>query len=131
MCTCSSLGGLRAATVTKLCVLLLGILAVLPFTAPFATLDAADFFGAGHSHSAGASVGAAHSSASAPDDDADDAAASDAVLQRVHPTALDGLVLIPTPLATGPVTSADGVIRLEAVAAPRACSSALVTALRL
>jgi hypothetical protein len=109
----------------------LGILAVLPFTAPFATLDAADFFGAGHSHAAGTSVAAALGSASAPDDDADDVAASDAVLQRVHPTALDSLVLIATPLATGPITSADGVIRLEAVAAQPPCSFALATALRL
>ena len=80
----------------KLCAVCLVVLAGLPFTAPFASLDAADFFG-GERTRTSATVIAALTSASAQDDDADDAAVSDAIIQRVHASTLTSLT---------PVTSA-------------------------
>jgi len=57
------------------------VLAALPFTAPFAALDAADLFGGGHGQT---TTTVAFASPSAPtQDDGDDGAAS-AVFQRVH-----------------------------------------------
>jgi hypothetical protein len=118
----------RTATVTRLCAVWLGVLAALPFTAPFAALDAADFFGGDHKHTA-TTVSAGPSSAQ--DDDADDAAAADAVLQRVHPLALGDLAPISTPLAAGPVSSASTLVATETSALPPLDSSALTTVLRL
>src|SRR6516225_1598625 len=116
MRTSNCFSRLRAAAVTELCAVWLGILAVLPFTAPFATLDAADFFGGGHEHTASTPVIAASSSIPAQDDDADDAAASDAVFQRVNPANLGGLAPIPMPIAVDAMASAAPVVPLRAVA---------------
>jgi hypothetical protein len=129
MPTGSWLCRVRAATVTELCAVWLGILAVLPFTAPFATLDAADFFGGGRRIPTTAVV-AAPGAAVAQGDDADDGAACEAVFQRAHPEAFDGLAPIPAPLAS-PISSAEPVAATGTVAARFPDSSVLEAVLRL
>jgi hypothetical protein len=73
------------------------VLATLPFTAPFATLDLTDLVGATRPHAVTAIVsGSAVSSPSQTD--AGDATASDACLQRTHPFGRSELVLLVSPL---------------------------------
>jgi hypothetical protein len=79
----SALSGLRRTRAAWLWALSLVVLAALPFTAPFASLNWSDFVGGGRTQQIVTSVGAPLAS-NAQDDDADDAAASDACVQRAH-----------------------------------------------
>lgn len=63
------------------------VLAVLPFTAPFAAFDLADLMGGTHIRQVTAAISAGVV-ASSQSDDADDVAASDSCVQRVHPAGL-------------------------------------------
>jgi hypothetical protein len=93
---------LRKAAVTWACALWLVVLATLPFTAPFATLDAADLFGGGCARTTATRFVAPTTATSASDpDDTDDAAASEAACQRVHPATLCARALIASPTTVG------------------------------
>jgi hypothetical protein len=86
---------LRRPLIMKACAISLVVLAALPFTAPFATLDIADIFGAGGLHQIATATGAQLSTPQ-QDDNADDAAVAEGVSQRVKPAVLSGL----TPFAS-------------------------------
>lgn len=120
---------LRATTVTKVCAVWLVVLAALPFTTPFATLDFSDFFGGGNRQRVIETI-AAPAASSAQDDDADDAVASSACFQRIRPTALDGLAPVASPVASDAVASIDAIFSTAAVPS-LAHVSTLVTTLRL
>ena len=116
--------------VTRLCAVWLVVLAALPFTAPFAALDISDFFGGGTTQKAATAV-AAPASASAPDDNVDDTAMSEAALHRALPTAHGGLVRVASPVAGDLFTPAS--VRFAPVASSPSTydSSALAVTLRL
>src|SRR5215470_15362119 len=67
-----ALVALQQARVTHLCAAWLVVLTALPFTAPFAILDAGDLFGEGFAHTSATTVAASPASTSAQDSDADD-----------------------------------------------------------
>jgi hypothetical protein len=71
------------------------VLAILPFTAPFACFDLCDFLGVVHSHDTTTTISAPASAAQ--DDNADDVAASDACVQRAHPIACGNLLPVTAP----------------------------------
>lgn len=85
------------------------VLAALPFTAPFATLNWADFVGSGRIRQIVTIVDAPVASC-AQNDDADDAAASDACVHRVNAFRFCELAPITSPVAGDPLTSAVSVL---------------------
>jgi hypothetical protein len=106
------------------------VLATLPFTAPFAALNWSDFLSSGRTHQVVATVDVPVAS-NAQDDDADDAAASDACVQRVHSFRSCELALVASPVAGDPLTST--VAELSHLEPPPSArgACALVTILRV
>ncbi len=78
----------------RLCAISLVILAAVPFTAPFATLDWSDFIGGKRSCTV---LELAAPVVSSHDDDADDAAS--VALQRIRPIGLSALAPAASPVA--------------------------------
>src|SRR5262249_39480550 len=96
-----ALSELRRTLTARLSALWLVVLAAGPFTAPFAALDWSDLVGRGRTRPVGSTLGVPVAS-SAPDDDADDAAASDACVQRAHSLRFCELAPVLSPVAGGP-----------------------------
>jgi hypothetical protein len=106
------------------------VLAAVPFTAPFAALDWSDFVASGHTRHIVSAVGAPVAS-SAQDDDADDAAASDACVHRAHSFRFCELALVTSPVAGDPPASAVSILSHLGPPLSARGPSALVTVLRL
>ncbi len=107
------------------------VLAVLPFTAPFAAFDLADLTGGAHTGQVTATISAGVV-ASSQSDDADDVSASDSSVHRVHPTGLCQLVPAASPAAGDPVIPLVAVIDPATSTSPTPDDvSALVVTLRL
>jgi hypothetical protein len=98
-----ALSVLHRAPAVRLCALSLVVLATLPFTAPFAALNWSDFLSSGRTRQVVATIGIPV--ASNAQDDADDAAASDACVQRVHSLRSCELAPVASPVAGHPLTS--------------------------
>jgi hypothetical protein len=126
-----ALVALQQATVTPLCAVWLVVLAALPFTAPFASLDAADLFGGGDAHTTATRVAAPTSTPAQDNNDTDDVAASEAAFQRVHPTALCGLVPVASPEAVCSPPSVEGTLAIAPATSLLHDASDLLLALRL
>jgi hypothetical protein len=106
------------------------VLAAVPFTAPFAALNWSDFVGSGRTRQIVSAVDAPVAS-SAQDDDADDAAASDACVQRAHSFRFCELAPITSPVAGGPPAPAVSILSHLGPPPSSRGRSALVTVLRL
>jgi hypothetical protein len=78
------------------------VLAALPFTAPFATLDMADLLGRAHTSTAVATVSASAACTPQPDDSIDDVVAPYANGRRVLPTARVVLTSMRSAVASRP-----------------------------
>jgi hypothetical protein len=107
----------------------LAVLAALPFTAPFAAIDVSDFFGGGTRQKAAATV-AALASASATDDNVDEASMSEAALREL-PTAHSELAPIASPAAGYFLTSASARFAPAASSPSTHDASALAFTLRI
>jgi hypothetical protein len=126
----SALSDLRRTSVARLCAVWLVALAAVPFTAPFAALNWSDFVHSGRTPHV-LSIGDTPVASSAQDDEADDAAASDACAQRVHSYRYCELAPVASPVAGDPLASAVPVVsRVTADLSARG-ASALATILRL
>jgi hypothetical protein len=126
----SALSELRRTLAARLCALSLVVLAAVPFTAPFAALNWSDFVGSGRTRQIVAAVGASVAS-TAQDDDADDAAASDACAQRAHWFRFCELTLVTSPVAGGRPASAASILNHLTPPPAARGRSALITVLRL
>jgi len=114
----------------RLCALSLVVLVTLPFTAPFATLNWADFVSSGRARRVVTSVDASVASC-AQNDDADDVTASDVCVRRVHAFRFCELAPVTSPVAGDPLASAVSILS-DCGTSPSARSvSALGTILRL
>jgi hypothetical protein len=120
---------LRTRT-AKLCALSLVVLVALPFTAPFATLNWADFVSRGRTRQVVAIVDAPVASC-AQDDDADDVAASDVCVRRLHAFRFCELAPVTSPVAGDPLASAVSVLSDFGTPPSARSASALGTILRL
>ena len=110
----------------RLCAISLVILAAVPFTAPFATLDWSDFIGGKQSCNV---LELAAPVVSSHHDDADDAAS--VALQRVRPMGLSALAPAAWPAAGGALTSAAAIFVPASSDPPRLESSTLPAVLRV
>jgi hypothetical protein len=121
-----ALSVLHRAPAVRLCALSLVVLATLPFTAPFAALNWSDFLSSGRTHQVVATVDVPVASNAQ-----DDAAASDACVQRVHSFRSCELALVASPVAGDPLTST--VAELSHLEPPPSArgACALVTILRV
>jgi hypothetical protein len=113
----------------RLCALSLVVLVTLPFTAPFATLNWADFVSSGRARRA--TIVDASVASCAQNDDADDVTASDVCVRRVHAFRFCELAPVTSPVAGDPLASAVSILS-DCGTSPSARSvSALGTILRL
>ena len=106
------------------------VLAALPFTAPFAALNWSDFVASGRTRQVVTIVDSPVAS-SAHDDDADDVAASDACVQRIHSFRSCELAPVASPVAGDPLTATVSVLSHIGPPPSARGASALVTILRL
>lgn len=120
---------LRTRT-ARLCALSLVVLVALPFTAPFATLNWVDFVSSGRTGQVVTIVDAPGTSR-AQDDDADDVAASDVCVHRVHAFRFCELAAITSPVAGDPPASAVSILSDFGTTPSARSVSALGTTLRL
>jgi hypothetical protein len=126
----SALSELRRTLAARLSALSLVVLAAVPFTAPFAALDWSDFVASGHTRQTVSTVGTPVAS-SAQDDDADDAAASDACVQRADSFRFCELAPVTSPVASVPPALAVSTLSHLRPSLSARGPSALVTVLRL
>jgi hypothetical protein len=112
----------------RLCAISLIVLAAVPFTAPFATLDWSDFVGRSHSCNV---LEVAAPVASSHHDRADDAASLGACVQRVQPVGLSILTLVASPVARGATTAAAATFAPVTSCPPWRDSSTLTALLRV
>jgi len=105
-------------------------LVALPFTAPFASFDLADLLAAPHKPKATETV-TINGVCSPQDDDADDAAASDACVQRISPATAFALAPVVSPFAGADLTGGAHRILPLAAVQPASSVSSLTTTLRL
>lgn len=125
----SALSELRRTLAARLSALSLVVLAAVPFTAPFAALDWSDFVASGRTRQTVSTVGTPV--ASSAQDDADDAAASDACVHRAHSFRFCELAPVTSPVADGPPASAISILSHLGPPLSARGPSALVTVLRL
>jgi len=130
MQSCRALAPLRRATGTRLCALWLIVLAILPFTAPFAAVDWSDLFGGSHPQQKSATVGATVAT-NAQDDDADDVAASDACIQRTHACRFGEFAAVFSPAAGDALVTTPTITNPPAPTLIASGASALITVLRV
>ena len=126
----SALSELRRTLAARLSALSLVVLAAVPVTAPFAALDWSDFVASGRTRQTVSTVCTPIAS-SAQDDDADDAAASDACVQRAPSFRFCELAPVTSPVAGGPPASAISILSHLGPPLSAPGPSALVTVLRL
>jgi hypothetical protein len=117
----------RRTPITPLCAVWLVVLAALPFTAPFATLDLSDLFGGGHSQLAGTTFGTPGSITSY-DDDSDDVVVSGSI-QRAH--SFGRMSLLPTASCPASLGLAVPAVVMIATSPPRQEPPPLPTVLRV
>jgi hypothetical protein len=125
------LRALEGATITKVWAVWFVVATALPFTAPFATLDAADVWGHAHGPKAVTAVSAPDACSPQPDDSADDLETPDGSSQRVLPTTRDVRVLVTSPAGSRAVPRTVSLVTPAGPTAPTQDVSRLLVTLRL
>jgi hypothetical protein len=125
----AALSALLRASATKLCAWCLSVLVVLPFTAPFAAINFADVIGGARTQTLTEKVVVPASAAE--HENADDAAAPDVYVQRVHPMASRHLLPIASPSAGDTPASAGRSVIAPAATLFAHGTSSIALALRL
>jgi hypothetical protein len=116
---------------TKLCAAWLLILAVLPFTAPFATFDLTDTASRPCGESLLASVTPPVSAPGQDNEQSGDTSSLDVWICRVHSSDLCGLVPVASPAASDDVGSFEAAVSRRGAVFAAYCAFPLTTVLRV